>query len=735
MGLRYLGNIIKPGYNPLASNITTGVNVVQYQGVFTAQQQLQAQANQQWVKDPYDYSNTLLLQADGIANGSQNNTFLDSSTNNFTITRNGNTTQGSFTPFSNQPGAWGNYFGGSSDYLLLPSNSSNFLHTGAADWTFECWFWATQTSTTATLFSTAAESAQVGIFIGLNNAVSAGINVAIYRAAGGGTTYGFRTNASVFTANTWNHVAITYNQSGNSYAIYLNGISQTLTTSGTASYSGSNATYQPAIGRFQDSSPGGYYSGYISNMRAVNGSRVYTANFTPSPIPLTAITSTAFLTCQSNRFIDNSTNAYAVTVNGTPSVQPFSPFAPQYQWTSDVIGGSEYQASGTNALTTAYNSAFSFGSGDFTIQFWAYPTAAFSANDHGLVSIGENVGTNKNLLFSGYTGSSGTAIRLALSSNGSTFDLVASQDCGTITLNAWNHYGIVRSGTTVTVYKNGTSVGSFSVSTTSLSTQTAYGVTIANYRNSGSLTSTSVPGYIAGLQILKGTAINFSSVGVPTTPPTAITNTALLCNFTNAGIYDGTMKNVLETVGNAQISTSVVKYGSGSMSFNGSNSYLILDAPSTDLFAFGSGDFTIEFWLYLNSTTGNQVIYDGRPSSAQTTQPTIYVGSGTLYYYANGANRITGSSLSTGTWYHIAVARSGTSTKMFINGTQTGSTYTDSTAYTNTTFRPWIGADSYSSGSPPTNYLNAYVDDLRITKGIARYTQNFIPPSVALPRQ
>ena len=70
------------------------------------------------IKDGYFNLVTLLLPGNGT-NGAQNNTFLDSSTNNFTITRNGNTTQGTFTPFSNQPGAWGNYFGSAADLITI----------------------------------------------------------------------------------------------------------------------------------------------------------------------------------------------------------------------------------------------------------------------------------------------------------------------------------------------------------------------------------------------------------------------------------------------------------------------------------------------------------------------------------------------------------------------------------------------------------------------------------------
>ena len=72
--------------------------------------------------DPYFEYTTLLLPGNGT-NGAQNNTFLDSSTNNFTITRNGNTTQGTFSPFS-QTG-WGNYFDGTGDYLTATNNRAD----------------------------------------------------------------------------------------------------------------------------------------------------------------------------------------------------------------------------------------------------------------------------------------------------------------------------------------------------------------------------------------------------------------------------------------------------------------------------------------------------------------------------------------------------------------------------------------------------------------------------------
>ena len=112
----------------------------QYQGVWSVQEAARLQSQQQWVTDPYYKNTTLLLQADNAANSAQNNTFLDSSTNAFAITRNGNTTQGTFTPFS-QTG-WGNYFDGTSDYLNYGTNTNTQLG-GATNFTIEAWVYPT----------------------------------------------------------------------------------------------------------------------------------------------------------------------------------------------------------------------------------------------------------------------------------------------------------------------------------------------------------------------------------------------------------------------------------------------------------------------------------------------------------------------------------------------------------------------------------------------------------------
>jgi len=176
--------------------------------------------------------------------------------------------------------------------------------------------------------------------------------------------------------------------------------------------------------------------------------------------------------------------------------------------------------------------------------------------------------------------------------------------------------------------------------------------------------------------------------------------------------------------GNAQISTAQSKFGGASGYFDGTGDFLTV-ANSNNVLTFGSGDFTIEFWLYPLNTSTLQVFLDFRPS-AQGAYPVIYVQSGTLHYYVNTANQISASSaLTANQWQYVALAKSGTQTKMYVDAVQVGSTYTDNNTYLAPTCRIGTSFDSFAA--------NAYFDDLRITKGVARYTANFTPPTAPFP--
>ena len=611
----------------------------------------------------------LTTQYNGAGN---NNGFKDSSQNNFVVSRFGNTTQGTFTPFGSN---WSNYFDGSGDYLT--GTSPNLSGT----WTVELWWFPTVFSGNQTIIS-------------FNNGAGPGINIwsnsSRQLSVDDGNTGQSAFTTTTFTANTWNHLAVV--RSGTTTTGYINGVvagSNSFTPSTTSAFS---------IGRFNGGSFQ-YSTGYISNVRVVNGTAVYTSAFTPPTAPLTAITNTSLLTCQSNRFKDNSTNNYTITRNGDVSVQRFSPFAPTSAYSTNTISGSAYFDGTGDYLTVPSNIALSYGTGDFEISFWYYATSA-----------------------SGYFFDQRTTqpqVALAIYYDTGTIQVYIN---GSIPIsgtepskNSWNYLTLSRVSGTTRLFVNGSQLGS------NYTDSNNYG-TLPMRVGCRYATITDIPygGYITDFKVIRGSGI--TSQTIPTSPTTSTANTSLLLNSTNAAIYDNSMMNDFETVGNAMVSTSVEKYGAGSMYFDGSADYL--DSTGGIVNALGSGSWTIEFWVYFNALTGTNII-DYRSASVLSNTLAVNYSSGMQLYVNNTTTAIQGSALSTGTWYHIAVCKSGSSTKMFVNGTQAGSTYTDTNTYVAGANRPRIG----SGGDVAGNYFNGYIDDLRITKGVARYTANFTPPT------
>ena len=210
----------------------------------------------------------------------------------------------------------------------------------------------------------------------------------------------------------------------------------------------------------------------------------------------------------------------------------------------------------------------------------------------------------------------------------------------------------------------------------------------------------------------------------PTAPLTAITNTSLLCNFTNAGIFDSASGNDLETVGNAQVSTTVAKWGTTSMAFDGTGDWLLnLDKPALRL---GTAAFTIEMWVYRSASGTYGLVSKGTSTTGWSVS--LNASNQVVFSFTTSSITSTGTVAAT-TWTHIAVVREGTGTnqtKIYINGTNDG-TGTVSTDF-NQTSAMYVGADRVAGGA-----FNGYIDDLRITNGYARYTANFTAPTAAFP--
>lgn len=629
---------------------------------------------------------SMLLGGNGT-NGTTNNTFIDSSANNYAITRNGSATQGTFTPFSQS--GWGISCPTGDNSVIAPSNTAFAFSTG--DFCVEAW-----------VNFNVIDS---GIYYVLGNAnntttIGFGINNGFLTSTVSGTVLG-TASTNQMSSGTWYHIAFT--RASSTYRYFVNGISAFSTTNST-SVTASTFNIGSALASHS-------LNGFISNVRVVKGSAVYTGNFTPSTTPLTAITNTSLLTAQTNRYKDNSTNNFTFTISGTPSVQPVSPWEPSTSYSTNLVGGSVF-CSGTsdylNVTTPTSNLALS--TGDFTIELWFYKTAI--GTNHGLYEAG--IGISPNL----YVHQS-NVLEYSYNNGGNT--LIGGVT--TLRANTWYHVAICRLSGTTTMYLNGVSEGSAADSNNY--------VVDSSYPRIGGQSTVLFAGYISNLRVVKGTAVYTTTFAPPTVPLTAITNTQLLLSGINTGIYDSASKNNLVSVGSTQVSTSIVKYGTGSIKFNGTTDYLTV--PSSTTFVYGTGNFTIEMWVYITTTGTSGTLYDGRPASTNGVYPTLSFGTThILNYFVSSSNQITGTTaLSINTWYHVALCRAGTSTKLFLNGVQEGSTYTDTNVYLNGTARPIIGSDGSSVG---TVLLPGYIDDLRITNGVARYTTTFTPPT-ALPTQ
>jgi hypothetical protein len=644
-----------------------------------------------------DFANVvLLLDGDGTS-GDDNNTFTDSSTNGFTVTKSGDVVQGSFSPYGDN---WSVYFENNTSFM----QSDTAIAVSTDNFTIEMWVWVTETDVR---FCSQNNTGGTNFYFGTNATgnlrwdVPTGTNVNSNISSGGIMDY-------VMPLNQWVHVAAVREGTGsNQFKMYADGV--LVAQSRDNDDHGTGRKINIAGGRGDSAN----YDGYISNFRFVVGSAVYTSAFTPPIEPLTNITNTKLLACQSNRFIDNSATNDTFTLDldtGTPEVTPFSPFKDDDARDITTDGGSAY-FDGSDLLTTSIST---IGSGDLTIEFWAM-----------LVS-----DTTGRWVAGTGTGSGTFQVGAKSNSKWSFFrenNVLLLEGTTSIKELEWYHVAVSRSGSTAKLFVNGVEEASASNSTNF----TATSLGVGGYSSSNA----SVIGFVSDFRIVIGSGLYTSDFTPPTAPLTAVTNTDFLLNFQDAGIYDLSGINNIDTVGNAQIDTAVKKYGTGSMEFDGSGDYLTI--PSTQDVAVGSGDFTIECWAnfsVVGSGNGQGLFQfsNGYLNSQEGKGPGIGINNsnGQWYiYYGAGTNLNTtlGSSPSADTWYHVAFVRTSGVIKIFIDGTQTGSDISYSGNYTDThlTIGGWYSVSFLLTG---------YIDDFRITKGVARYTADFTPPTDALPK-
>jgi hypothetical protein len=671
---------------------------------------------------------------DGVFNAGQNNTFLDSGPNSLAITRNGTPTQGALTPYIPN-GYWSGYF--SSSYLSVADNAA--LEFGSSSFCIEVFYFPTATPAAQAIFIKQPNpSTDYGFRILAVNGV-----LTAYISSGNtsddivnGVTFG------TLQSNSWNHIAVY--RVGTAIYGSLNGTITTLNANTNLSvWNNTGAWVLSASSTGTNPS-----TGYFSNWRIVVGSSVYTGSSATVPTaPLTAITNTQLLTCQSNRFRDNSSNAFTVTVNGTPSIQAFKPFNPPVAYSPSVYGGSGYFGGNGNYL---YKSAPGTGifdpgnTGAWTIEMWIYPIAAnyFFAFGNG-AAYGNGI----------YCYWSANAFALG-QGNGSGANPVNITTAANYPANAWYHFaGVKDSSNNITLYINGVSAGTATNITATIAS--GCGAIVNGLYDNNGLGNNGSTCYLSNIRWVKGTAV-YSGTFTPPTLPLSTTGVAsvasyssttnvntsfpstlcgLLLNFTNSGITDFSTNNNLTTVGDAKVSTTAAKYGLASFFFDGTGDYLNLGSgPSLDV---NNGDFTIEGWIYpVTASNYNEIITLGNAIAGGYSAIRLRMNSSRqleLYMSTNGSSwstfGTTTDTVSLNTWTYITLVRSGSSSgnvKLYFNGTATSLSLT----FTGTGY----SGGQYSIGcvwssSAPSSFWNGYLQDFRITKGYARYLSNFTTPT------
>ena len=429
---------------------------------------------------------------------------------------------------------------------------------------------------------------------------------------------------------------------------------------------------------------------------------------------------------QNNTFLDGSTNNFTVTRNGNTTQGSFNPFVSTYPYAVATNGGSGYFDGTGQSLSVPANVAFNLSTSDFTIEYWIYLTASNayinSQSDTGVTSLA-------------WYQQCAAGVITSVVRNSSNVDITCTSSAGAIVVNTWYHVAFVRNGNTTRQYINGVQNGTGNV--TGFTVRTSTGPINVGNLYVGS--TGDVKGYISNFRLVNGTCLYPSGTTFtpPTAPLTAVTNTALLLGMSNGAIFDNAELNNLETVGTAQISTSVFKYGTGAVSFDGTGDYLT--SPDVTALNFGIADFTVEMWVNPTSFgASGGFLYakvDTTLSAANNGWFAYVTSTGEIkfgYGTASGSYFVlTTASVTTSSWQHIALVRQGAVVTVYRNGVSIGTnTLADAASHDKTT-PLYIGRYYTSTGFD----YNGYIDDLRITKGVARYTATFTPPTAAFPNK
>lgn len=657
------------------------------------------------ILDPYWNNTVLLMHMDGADNST---VFIDETGKALTVAKAGTGNLPKLSTAVKQFGTASGLF----DSYSYPNgacaqtpNDGAFDFDTSVDFTIECWF---NTSVSVTRNLTLAGTYQwAGGYLGgwaftvsATNSLRLSANVTISTAN------------NVVPVGSWVHLAVARN--GSTTYFFVNGI---LVYSTTASIN----MNRPASGHPQNLrigsiiTDGGIFewglSGRLDDLRITRGIARYTANFS---VPTETFTDASGI----DYYWDNMVllmhmdGANDGTVFTEETGRPVTRYGtPKTIESTKKFGLSSGYFDGNNSyLTVPPSDAFNFGTGDFTLETFIYWDGTYDSSGR--------------IIFA--TGGSGSLDQFGIFSSGLLYGAVYG---GYPPINVWTHVAATRKSGILRLFIDGVKTAETSVaSSIGSSVATAF----IGRRGDG---FHPFKGYIEELRITKGVARYTDNFTVPTQqfieptvdPYWAYTSLAVRANGTDGSTLITDEKGTALTLnGGIALSTAQKKFGLSSVFFDGSNDYLQISSdPKFN--NFGTGDFTIEMWVYPTNLSSDRALVsciNGWPSTVAY-QFEIRTN-GDLRFFAGNSLPISIASgtgaIVVNTWTHVAVSRKNGSTKMFINGTQYGSTHVGSVNI-NLATTCYIGFTGYYSEAR----FIGYMDDLRITKGAARYTGNFVP--------
>jgi hypothetical protein len=412
-------------------------------------------------------------------------------------------------------------------------------------------------------------------------------------------------------------------------------------------------------------------------------------------------------------FIDRSTSAHTVTATGSPVQTAFHPYLDNWSVEFDGVI--------TSVVSTQAHADFTYGTGDFTIEWWAW-----SELDNKIGNMVQQRGTDGPLL----RFETNHVIRY-FRGNGNNIQTGTT----VVEKNKWNHFAMVRNSGTMKIYINGVEELSFAET---YDFTTSSSVIIGHYVGTEGFV-----GYIADVRIVKGTAVYTTAFTPPTAALTEISGTSLLASSSNRFIDNSSANHTLTSGGTAVVSAFnpygqeseyAVGENKGSLLFDGSNDYLTLN---NDLGGFSSSGWTFEAWVYLNDLSSDSYLISQHSTAVDTTR-NISIGStgffAQIYRPANDNGILTYDTESAflKQWGHLVIQYEGSGVyNFYVNGELIGQ-HTDLT-------RDWADTDVYSAlavtqigiryYNTPASHFNGYMADVRISPNDIVYSDGYTVPT------